>query len=81
MTPKIILGRILVRFLLAMTLGVGLIAIGISFIMYSSQLGVITGEAWTIFGLLVGGLGTSLAFLSKAIAQNPSDRTKVTEEE
>ena len=81
MTPKIVLARAGSRFLIGMALTMGMVGILIVLVLESHRLELIDKAGWAVFSLGLYALGQSLAIVVRAIAQNPSDRTKVTEEE
>lgn len=81
MSPKIISFRIFARWTVALTIVLGLVAVLLTLIFYSNRLIDITGEGWTVFGGGILALGTGLGIILRALAQNPSDRTKISEEE
>ena len=81
MTPKIVLARAGSRFLIAMALSMGMVGVLLALVFESHRLDAIGEAAWAVFGGGLFALGQSLFSVVRAIAQNPSDRTKVTEEE
>ena len=81
MTPRIIFQRGVTRLVIATMLILGMVAILLVIILYSHLLAGIDKAGWGVFTLGVGLLGQTLLVIVRAIAQNPSDRTKVTEEE
>lgn len=81
MTPKIILGRVGSRFLIAISLIMSLTCVLILIIWESARLSVIGEAGWAVLGAGVYALGQSISSLIRAISQNPSDRGAVTEEE
>lgn len=80
MTPKIILGRVGSRFLIATTLILSLTSVLILIIWESQRLAVIGEAGWAVLGAGVYALGHAISSLIRAIAQNPSDRGSTTEE-
>ncbi len=80
MPLKIILARTGSRFLIAMALAMGMVGILVVLILESHRLVLIDKAGWAVFSLGLYALGQALAIVVRAIAQNPSDRTKITEE-
>ncbi len=81
MTPKVILGRVGSRFLISTTLILSLTSVLILIIWESTRLSAIGEAGWAVLGAGVYALGQAISSLVRAIAQNPSDRGTVTEEE
>ncbi len=81
MTPKIILARAGSRFLIAMALSMGMVGVLVALVLESHRLEAIGEAGWAVFGAGLYALGQALFVVVRAIAQNPSDRTKITEEE
>ncbi len=81
MSEKVIVLRSLSRVMIALVVTMGICAILLCLILYSEKLSGIQEAGWAVIGSLGTYLGQSLVSIARALSQNPSDRTKVTEEE
>jgi len=81
MTNKVVMLRVMSRSMLAMTLSLLIGFVLLSLVFYSDRLDAISEAGWALFGVGIGGLSAALLVVVRAIAQNPSDREKITEEE
>lgn len=69
--------RLWARYLLSTTIVLSVTFIVLTFLFESEALAGVPGEAWTLMGILGGGISTALIILARAIAKNPTDSNTV----